>query len=410
MIRLLKIPITIGVLIYLTGTLSFGQTLHLKTWPSISINSFFVPLCFSTSHENFTLESKIDIIQVDYPVEKYLIHSYQRKNITALSEISELRWTNASHKFAIGRNYLHSGPAIRNSSLFSAFAPSLNHIAFQSNIFSGWEFEYQLIRLDDRQTDLGIYKRWLYYRRLQFSIGDNLTVGVKDAVLATGQQRGVDLAYINPTSVFQLEQLHGNVEQGTAGQNNDNQLMGFDIEYTIMKDNRVYLDFIVDEFQIDIADRDHLQDVFGATAGIEIKKSDQQMFFEYWFGSPWLYTNGGTYTNVEVNNIPLGFLSPNAYGISMGWIRDYPNYQANMLINIHKQGDQTVSTTWNSVDNRIPLLLPREKWQPELDLRVEFKNKKLLKELRLTYDILNSEGLFLILKLKAFDRQWSDNS
>ena len=396
------------VIVYLLPYFSFAATATFDIQPSFATNSFIIPIHFSTSLGSLTLEHQSDIIHLDYPTDKYLIHSYQRKQITALSEVSELRWVDENLMIAVGRNYVHSGPSIRNSSLFSAFTPSLNHISLDLNLFRSTTFEYQLIRLDDRQSDFGIYKRWLYYRRLQFSIGESWKVGLKDVVLATGVQRGVDLAYLNPGAVFQLEQLHGNVEQGTPGQNNDNQLLGLDIEYRMRKNSRIYFDFILDEFQIDVADRDHAQDVFGVTLGIEHTKPNQQTYFEYWFGSPWLYTNGGAYTNVEVNNIPLGFLSPNAYGFSIGWIQDYEKVRTNMLINIHKQGEQTVNTVWNSVDNKIPLLLPDENWQPELDLRVGFKNMKLLKEIRVTYNLLNSKGLFLILKFNAFDKQWTD--
>ena len=409
MMRLPRAPAILYVMVLMAAPLGYGQTLHLETLPSISTNSIYIPFHFTSSRENITLEHQLALVHLDYPIEKYLIHSYQRKNITAISEISELRWSGTHHNVAIGRNYIHSGPTVRNSSLFSTFTPSLNHIALNLNVFRDWRFEYQLIRLDDRKADVGVYKRWLYYRRFQFSVGENWTFGAKDIVLATGLQRGIDLAYLNPAALFELEQLHGNVEEGTPGQNNDNQLLGLDIEYRIKENSRIYFDFIIDEFQIDIADRELLQDVFGMTSGIEFKKSDQQIFLEYWFGSPWLYTNGGQYTNVEVNNIPLGFLSPNSYGVSIGWIQNYEKYRTNILVNIHKQGEQTVDTIWDSVDNRIPLLLPDENWQPELDLRLGFKERKFIKEIRVTYNLLNSEGLFLILKFSAFDKQWNEN-
>jgi hypothetical protein len=406
--RLPRTAVDLLVRLILVTQIAFAATASFDLQPSFATNSFIIPFHFSTSFGSLALEHQFDLMHIDFPTDKYLIHSYQRRNITALTEISELRWISTKHTVSIGRNYIQSGPAIRNSGLFSAFTPSLNHIALHSIIFGNWKLEYQLIRLDDRKTDLGAYKRWLYYRRLQFSIGEKWKVGLKDAVVSTGLQRAVDLSYLNPGAIFQLEQLHGNVEEGTAGQNNDNQLIGIDIEYRYNKSTRIYFDCIVDEFQIDIASRDHAQDVFGMTLGIEYTKPNRQTFFEYWIGSPWLYTNGGTYANVEVNNLPLGLLSPNAYGISMGWIQDYPKYRTNMLINIHKQGKQTVNTIWNSVDNKIPLLLPDEKWQPELDLRLGFQKKKYLKEIRLTYNLLNSEGLFLIFKFTAFDKYWTE--
>ena len=406
--RLAKTPIALWLVVYLATRLSFAATANFDVQPSFATNSFFIPLHFLASMGNLRLEHQSDIIHLDYPDDTYLIHSYQRKNITALSEVSELRWVDKNMMIAVGRNYVRSGPTIRNSSLFSAFTPSLNHISLTLNIIGATKFEYQLIRLDDRHSDLGVYKRWLYYRRLQFSMGENWKVGLKDIVLATGVQRGVDLAYLNPGAVFQLEQLHGNVEKGTPGQNNDNQLLGLDIDYRTRKNSRIYFDFILDEFQIDAADRDHVQDVFGLTLGREYTRQNQKIYFEYWFGSPWLYTNGGSYTNVEVNNIPLGYLSPNAYGISIGWIQDYEKHYTDMLINVHKRGEQTINTVWNSVDNKIPLLLLDENWQPELDLRLGFKNKKFLKEIRVTYNLLDSEGLLLMLKFNAFEKEWTD--
>jgi hypothetical protein len=408
MLKLPRILCAFWGAILLFGLTSFAETLQITAQASFSSSSFFIPLNFAARIGDLSFEHQLDLQHVQFPADRHLIHTYQRKNITMLSEISELRWSNTRHSASIGRNYVHSGPSSRNSGLFSAFAPSLNHVALNLNVFRDWKFEYRLIRLDDRQADVGAYKRWFYYRRLQFSLGEHWKVGLKDAVLATGLQRGIDLAYLNPAAIFQLEQLHGNVEEGTPGQNNDNQLMGLDLEFQCNKSARLYLDAILDEFQIDIADRDHLQDVFGITMGIEFVKHNSQTYIEYWFGSPWLYTNGGMYTNVEVNHIPLGFSSPNAYGISIGWIQDYPKYRTNILVNFHKQGEQTVNTIWNSVDNKVPLLLSKDNWQPELDLRLGFKNKKLLEEIRLTYNLLNSEGFFLILKFKTFDKQWTE--
>ena len=404
-----RILLAFWVTVQLFTPTSFAESLQVRAQPSLSVGSFYIPLHFSSSIGGLSFEHQLDILQTQFPSDKYLIHSYQRKKITALSEISELHWSDGRHTVAIGRNYIHSGPTLRNSGLFSSYTPSLNHIGMDLSVFRDWRYEYQLIRLDDRQTEMGTYKRWMYYRRLQFSVGANWTIGLKDVVLSTGLQRGVDLSYLNPGAIFQLEQLHGNVEEGTRGDNNDNQMLGLDLEYWFKKNSRIYFDFILDEFQIDSADRELLQDVFGLTSGIEFNTSDRQIFIEYWFGSPWLYTNGGTFTNVEVNNIPLGYISPNAYGVSLGWSQEYQKYQTNILININKQGEQTVNTTWNSVDNRIPLLLPDEKWKPELDLRLGFKKARFLKEIRLTYNLLNSDGLYLILKFNAFDKQWSDS-
>ena len=287
MIKLTRtILATLYLMLLVLFSPSYGQSLNFNSSPSIAANTVYIPFHLSTSRDNITLEYQFDLVHQEFPDDQYLIHSYYRGNFTAISEISELRWSGTSHAVAIGRNYINSGPTIRNAGLFSAFAPSLNHLGLNSRIFNDWTFEYQLIRLDDRQADTGTYKRWIYYRRIQLSLGDSWKVGLKDAVLSTGLQRGVELSYLNPGALFQLEQLHGNVEEGTAGQNNDNQIMGFDVEYRFNNSTRLYTDFIVDEFQVDIADRDLAQDVFGVTLGFEYTKPIDRLLLNIGLGHP----------------------------------------------------------------------------------------------------------------------------
>lgn len=376
---------------------------------SVATKSFSIPFDFVTSNQNFNLENRFIIFSRNYPTDSYMIHSYDRKDVTLVTEISEFKWLFMNQSFSVGRNYIRSGPTMRNAGLFSSFTPSLNHASLHLELWDKVEYNYHLIRLDDRQSDEGAYKRWGYYRRLQFPVGTRLILGLKDFVLATGVQRGVDFAYLNPAAIFQLEQLHGNVEEGTPGANNDNQMMGMDIDFKLGNQKRFYFDFLLDEFQIDVADRDHAQDVFGLTLGFEQKSTENSIFIEYWLASPWLYTNGGKFTNVEVNQIPLGYIAPNAYGFSFGWKHNFEKHQTFCLINMHKQGDQTVSTPWDSVDNIISLGLPDAKWEPELDLRFQYAEHKILKEFRLTYNLLNSRGFQLIATFQGLNMEYLSN-
>jgi hypothetical protein len=376
--------------------------------PRIGDHSFSVPVSFEIQNGPFTINHQFVLSDKAFPSERYWVNSYHRENISLISEFSTIAWTSDISKLNIGRNYISSGPRAYNSGLFSAFSPSLDHVAFELSLGRHLTYEYQLIRLDDRQSDIGAYKRWIYYRRLETHLGERIKFGLKDFVLATGVQRGVDLAYLNPAAIFQLEQLHGNTEAGTAGQNNDNQIMGFDVEYTTRAGSRIYFDFILDEFQIDAKDRKHVQDVFGLTLGTELKRGKNTSFIEYWLASPWLYTNGGEYTNIETNGFSIGYLSPNAYGVTLGYSMEHSKYQPTVLVNVYKQGDQSVNTVWDSVDNRIPIGLSDQNWQSAFDLRLGIKNNRYIKELRATYDLLNSEGFHLILTFQALDWHWSD--
>ena len=379
--------------------------IDLTVYPEISHGSFNFPAQFSLKNNKLLFLHKSSIFHLNHPHSKYYLHSYQRENMTMVTEVSSLIYNSDYLTLELGRNFVKSGPSRYNATLFSYYTPALDQIAFNFHRIYGLDYEYRLIRLDNRQDEIGTHKRWLYYRRLSFELGTSLVVGLKDVVLATGVQRGVDLNYVNPGALFQLEQLHGHVETGTLDQNNDNQLMGFDIEWQCLSDLQVYGDFILDEFQIDAVDRERLQDVFGLTLGVQKEFSTSELSVEYFLASPWLYTNGGMYTNVEIQGVPLGLRNPHSEGVSIIYAHQLNGGYFNLQVTFQHSEDQTVSTEWNSVGNKIPIFNFNEEWETELDLSLNFEQHKYLDNIRLTYDLLSSDGLYLIIGFKLFNKQ-----
>jgi len=371
--------------------------------PELSQRSFHIPVQFSLEHESLKFNQRVTLFHLDHPVPMILLHSYHRGNITLVNEISYLQLNSDNYSVSLGRKYVSSGPTRINATLFSAYAPALDQFAFHYYGFQKLEYEYRLIRLDNRQHDLGSFNRWLYYRRVSLELGKDLVLGFKEAVVATGLHRGIDLKYMNPAALYQLEQLHDNVRDRVTGSNNDNQFLGIDLEYDLKENLKIYLDIIVDDFQVDIADREHVQDVFGSTIGIEKSSSEGILGFEYYFASPWLYTNGGMFANLEIQSKSLGHRSPQSHGVSIVYNKRIQKLIYDLQVSVYQTGSQTVSTTWNSIDNYTHFYDFESQWKPEINLRFYFTENQYFDEIRLTYDFLESNGFYFLIRLKLLD-------
>jgi hypothetical protein len=368
----------------------------------LSNQSFGLPINARWASGNLSLRNRLRLQHIDHPNARYLIQAYDRSNITMLTEFSGLSYTNDLITAEVGRSYLKSSPATFNAPLFSSYAPSLDNVSVTISPRNLFTYDFKLIRLDDRQSDAGVYKRWIYYRRLAVHFG-NIHIALKDVVLASGIQRGVDLGYLNPGAVYQLEQLHGRVEAGTPGQNNDNQIMGFDVEYKPTKKFRAYGDFILDEIQVDAADRKRFQDVFGFCVGFEKIGPSWKINLEYFLSSPWLYTNGGEFTNFEFYGRPIGLRAPHSHGFSLAYEMEKPDYIFSTSTSIYQIGSQSVVSEWNSENNKISLFSGEQEWKSELDVTVHFPQKKYIDHLRITYELLDSDGWYLMVGFKLFD-------
>ena len=80
-----KMAAYLWVLVCLGMHFSFAATAKFDIQPTLANNSFIIPFSVSSSFGGFILEHQLDILHLDYPTDKYLIHTYQRKNITALT-------------------------------------------------------------------------------------------------------------------------------------------------------------------------------------------------------------------------------------------------------------------------------------------------------------------------------------
>ena len=389
-----------GILTIVLLLLPLECRLQLRTEfnPEISQRSFWAPLRISLSHQDIAIRQQLVLFNINHPRAAYIIQDYNRKNISLVSEVSILEYETDILKLEIGRDYIHSGPSIINSTLFSSWSPSFDHIGFKLSRFVGFDYEYQLLRLDSRENEYGSFNRWLYYRRLSYDTGHGVIVGLKDAVLATGIKRGVDFYYLTPGAIFELEQLHNHIGPvENARTNNDNHILGIDMEFIFPNWGSLYVDGIIDEFQIDEADRQDVQDVFGINIGLQKTLTHGRFVVEYFLSSPWLYTNGGQFTNVEYYNYSIGLRTPQSHGVSLIHAFEAKKWTSDVQISMYQKGQQDLSTVWDADGNKIPLYDFSHGYEFEFDLTLELLGFTYIDYFRVSHNRIDTKGTYFII-------------
>jgi hypothetical protein len=367
--------------------------------PEITTSSFIFPLDVKINNNWIQIQNRLALFHTAHPSNRHMLYSYQRKNVSLVAEISNLILKKGGATLLIGRDYIKSGPVVYNSPLFSRRSPSLDQIAFKWDSIPHFNFEYYLIQLDNRRYDELTFNRWLYARRIGIMVTQKIEFGFKDAVLATGVKRGVNLNYLNPGSIFQLEQLHGNTGalDGNPTTNNDNQLIGFDCHISIRDSMGLYFDLLIDEFQVDREDRKYFQDIFAFTIGLMIRANSNNYFVEYFYSSPWMYLNGGVFTNYEVQNHPLGLPGPLTHGISFSWDGEVDIYKASILITLSQNDHQNFYTDYEPAYNHINYWTFSNNPSFECYGKLYINKNKYIEHLGVSYNLLASNTFHFLI-------------
>jgi hypothetical protein len=198
-------------------------------------------------------------------------------------------------------------PALRNTVL----PVDLARLTFKSPRY-GLEVGSQLVSLPTPKRRSG-FRRWMNGHRLTWVHGA-WEVELGDWILYTGQNRGIEPAYLNPL----IPSFVGTFEQipqadSLSRYDNDNNLMCASVTWATKGAPttwRVRLDVVVDEFQIDSADRSRMDDVLGVrmVAGTRSTRETGT-----WQGalsisalSSWLYQHPGNETDWSAYDASLG--------------------------------------------------------------------------------------------------------
>ena len=393
-------------LLYIFFSFALHFELEIKPQTGIIKNSgfsFSIPFKIRYKiNSNFMVSHSNRLYNLNHPHMNYLHYNKSRENTTAINEESYIKYNDESISFLLGRKYIK----VNNKFFFSDFSTSFDQIYFNYEI-NNFNYNYYLIKLNDETVssienpDMYI-SRWLYYREYSVNVNKNTILTFSESVLSSGENRNIDFYYLTPFGLFLAEQYHNLNRQDGGGDsniNNDNSLIGLNINHSINKNTKLDFSIIIDDVQIDQEDREKYQDVFGFSIGLDLNNANYIFKINYNYSSPWLYLNNGTFTNHISNNYPIGLRYPHYHNIEayIEYSNDISKISSYFIIG--EKGNQDFNSVWESENNKINYYEFNEKLPIEIFFKYKFINEnKFIPNIILTHNWMGSQINTLILE------------
>ncbi len=376
--------------------------------PSLTPSTFRLPFQFEASPiSNLSIEHRSFLFNIHHPQNRYLWYSYQREELSFITEFSSLQYRSDPIILQLGRNYLDTGAGQLSGLFISPKSPALDHMKFSISDFHNISLSNLIIRLDNRQSEWDgeteIAQRWMYFRSIGYKWNKRLEINFFDAVVATGFNRGLEWYYLNPFSSLFMERKHQYIwrEGGDSTTvigigDNDNHFIGGD--WKIKGNNGdVYGEWLIDEWQLSSQYRDSMQTVFGVLLGIEYRLKPLKLILEYFQGSPWLYLSRGLYNSPEYHGLPLGLRSPQSAGFALSLEYSInPVRSLTLETYIESHSRQSLTSKWEAWDNHIPPEFIYDHWEAtEIKLMYSDNQGKYFNEVGVYVNWLGNNGVNL---------------
>jgi len=155
------------------------------------------------------------------------------------------------------------------------------------------------------ENEIVFENRYFSGHRLDLRLHRNFYLGLFEAVVYGGPGRPLEFAYLNPFLFYHAYQLNEDY--------NDNTFLGIDFTWYLHKNNKIYTQFLIDDFQIDNEVRgDNEPNEIGFLLGIHTAR----LYEHYELRAEYLAITNRTYNQVHVRNRYLnrGSLLGHEYG------------------------------------------------------------------------------------------------
>ena len=346
-------------------------------------------------------KNEIMIFNINHPFDYFVWYRYSKNDITYATNVSFVEYKNDEFLVKFGRDQIVNGFSKIFGLTSSPTSPSLDQFRFESTMSQKLKYKSFIARLDNRpiinRNEMNMIYRWYYYREISFKFDENLTFGVYDGLISTGEKRSLDWYYLIPFTSFFMERKHEpiwrdnqNTTSSIEGGDNDNHFIGFN---WLLKGNnyRFYGELMIDEYQLDESSRDNIQTVFGFLSGLSLEVKDLNISFEYALGSPHLYLNRAVYGGLEKHWQPLGLHYPKSQ--SFGLILSYTNENNVLFSMLYKRqliSDQYIYSEWNAWNNKISIFDTNNILPDECRILIENINSKFFDKISIYFNYLQS--------------------
>ena len=284
------------------------NNVYLRFTPSIQLSKRIpysrLDLWISAIWGNFSFLAEPVMVN-EYYGESILGETYKRGGFTGRFVSGFIQYKTQIATIQFGRKPVWWGQSWESSVIQSGKSPPYEHVSIQFNL-NYFHLELLSGQLHSGVNNIGRFKRYLGGKRLTFiSKSKRLLLTVGDMILYSGINRSIEWQYLNPIIPYIFSDLEKETEH------NDNNMI-FIYGRAIGKGNlSVYFELLVDDFQIDIENRDKYPDALGSKIGIDgtynVGRKEIGFEIEYTRISGYTYITREWFTNWEDRGIPIGY-------------------------------------------------------------------------------------------------------
>ena len=142
--------------------------------------------------------------------------------------------------------------------------------------------------------------------KLNYFNGKNLSFSIGEQIIYTGEERGLELVYLNPFVPYFFTSIEGTELEN--GYDNDNSMIFIDFRFNYHNKRSIFSEILIDDFQLDKTNKDHALGLkFGIDGSEKILGYPIHWVAEYTNVNQWTYLHPGQNTSWENKGRPIGF-------------------------------------------------------------------------------------------------------
>lgn len=280
--------------------------------------------------------------------------------------------------FTLGKQYLYWGHPSSGALMLSNNSPPMNMIHYQKKRKS-YLFTYFTAQLNDifPQENNDYYQerinRYLSAHRLDIQLTKKIQLALSEMVLYGGNSRKIEWYYVNPFSIYFLEQFTTVLPFTSESSEDDNLFLDLELFWKIKPQWNVYLDWFIDDFQYDMVSEPN---EISFTAGIDYLLN-HRFFHGYWNIeytriNNWVYGQNKPWNRfLHYNSIIGHYMGPDGHQIKTEFQSVLnPQFQTRFTGTWQAKGQGSLYDERESVvpDTRFPSGIVTRSYQLELSL------------------------------------------
>ena len=257
----------------------------------------------------------------------------------------------------LGRDDLRWGASERSSLLLSAYAPAFDQVGLRLRIgpvtASSFAGSLEDMTLDQPTAEAPgdtlpagtVVRRHVSGHRVEWRVSDAVTVGIAEAIVYGGEDRGLEAQYVIPVNIYYAAQWNSGI--------NDNALFGTTVEVRPRRNAEFYGELLVDDAQIDSktpADEEPFQGGFLAGGRLYDPLGLEGSVLRAEYAKIWPYTYNQVlpWNRYLYHDQPIGFdLGSDAQAVRLAFTRwANPDFSWSLDARYEERGATRIQDPW----------------------------------------------------------------